>query len=164
MYSDWNRWIVASIIVKVQAALAAVDPEFTFEVMTEELDRGDNISQPRATEKKGVEFRYDGPWWHPGPNGFASSRLFISILLKYVPGKANIYTFPTLVGRLTEILADDLAVFKYGSEPGDDRSFVGCLPQKGIVQANNHGRRDMSANVFQATVATEYRGDLKVTL
>ena len=163
-YSDWNRWAVGSLVVKVQTALAAIDPDITIEVMTEALERGNDPSVPRTSEKKGVEIRYDGPWWSGRPNGRADARFFVSILLKYVPGDANIYTFPTLIGRVVEVLSDDLEVFKYGGVAGDDQSSVACFSQNGFVQANNHGRRDVSANVFHATIQTEFLGDVKINI
>lgn len=161
-YNDWNRWTVGSLLVKVQTTLAIIDSDITIEVMTESLDRGDDPSQRRVTEKKGVELRYDGPWWSARPNKRADARFFVSLLLKYVPGNANIYAYPTLIGRMVEVLSDDLEIKKYGSEAGDDASSVACFVQHGTVKANNHGRRDVSANIFHASIQTEYHGDVKI--
>lgn len=154
---NWMRWTVASAARTIRAALLALDPDLQFQMITQDVAVGDNVSQTRTSIRKDVEFRYDGPWWTERSTHY-DGRFFVSLLLQVAPGQTNLYTFPELVGKCAASLPTNLTVKKYGNAVGDDESSVTCLSRRDLVQVNNHGRRDNQGGVFAATIQTEFSG------
>ena len=157
MLADWTKWIVASSIVQVKTDLLALEPSLNFNVITQQVRAGDSLNGT-TTDGKDVEFRYDGPWWSAQSGGWYHARYFVSLLFETTPATANIYDWPSLYGKGIQSLSGGMSIKKYGPAVGDDQSFIECLSQEGVIQVNNHGRRDVSANVFHTTMSTEYHG------
>jgi hypothetical protein len=151
---NWIRWIVSSLNKHFNDALTAAG----LPLFVEGPDRRTDKLQDYA------EFRYSGPRFLELSKGYWQVDVDIDILVVSKTNDINIYTPEVGVGNVLAAFTNDVAVFQFGTGPGDDpNAQLGCLrlvPPNGGLTVNNFGYPREQVRLRQASVEATYRMNL----
>jgi hypothetical protein len=120
-------------------------------------DRTDEFMQ--ATDR--AEIRINGPFVREPSHHYFHLYVDVNVLLtsRYDETK-NRYAILKFAGLFQEAMDTPINVYRYGSEPGDDQTFVGCLtPRRGVhemVEAFQFGQVDPTDALKQTAVDARY--------
>jgi hypothetical protein len=124
---NWARWIFASLADYLKTV--ATDNEI--KALIEGVDdRTDDIMQ--AVEH--VEIAITGPFSREMSRNYYELKVGVRVLIQARMDNPpqNRYSPQRIAGLYHEAMDAVIAVYKYGSNPGDDNSLLGCLsPLKG---------------------------------
>lgn len=127
---NWARWAFASVADYLKTVADAA----SLPVLVEGVDdRTANFMQ--ATDR--AEIRISGPFVREPSHNYFILNLDVNVLLtsRYDGTAKNRYAILKFAGLFQEAMDKPINVYRYGSEPGDDQTYVGCLaPRRGIQQ------------------------------
>ena len=154
MNENWPRWCFASISKHFDDNRQGI-PLFI-------------EGQPRDTRALDahIELRVDGPEVNELSRGFWRLYFEVNVLVEWKQNDANYHTQHQNVGIVAKIFTC-IPVYKYGTNPQDDGSFVGYLKllsdwRRGeSVEAHNFGVIDVGTRVMQSTVEGHYEMHLR---
>lgn len=152
MNIDWPRWSIASIIKHFSDEIKSD----TFPVFIEGMDRETNKDTDFA------EIRVDGPWTNEISADYWRIYCEVNILIQSVMSDSDLYLIYRHIGLVNMAFQKCISVFKYGDEPLDDGSFLGCFKlvidryNREQVKTSNFGQIDKSVKLQQATVEAHY--------
>jgi hypothetical protein len=156
---NWARWVFASVATYLKEV--AADAEIP--VLIEGLDE-------RTTEFLNVtdrcEVRITGPFTQELSHDYFRVEVIVNVLFvsRYEEQK-NQYAAIQKTGMFQEAMDGPIAVYKYGSLPGDDEhAMVGCLsPAQGrndAIRVMHFGQVDPTDRLKQSMVDARYRMEL----
>ena len=124
---NWTRWIFASLATYLKQVATDNDIEALIEGVD---DRTDAIMQA----PQHVEIAITGPFSREMSRNYYELRVGVRILIQDRmdnPPK-NRYSPQRVAGVYHEAMDAVIAVYRYGNDPGDDQTLLGCLsPAKG---------------------------------
>ena len=150
---NWPRWIFATVSKHfTDASQVAGTPLFI-------------EGQHRDTSKLKdfYELRLDGPTLREVSKGCWILRIEINILATSVMNDSNYHTIHQLVGNAAAAFEKAITVLKYGNNPQDDKTFVGCLQliqdreTRDFIEINHFGQVDVKTKLMQASVEGHYK-------
>ena len=150
---NWPRWIFATVSKHfTEAAQEAELPLFI-------------EGQHRSTRKYKdlLELRMDGPTLREPSKGCWYLRLEINILIQSTMDDKNYHRIHQNVGVVAAAFEKAISVYKYGNNPQDDKTFVGCLQliqnreTRDFIEINHFGQIDPKTNLMQASVEGHYK-------
>jgi len=150
---NWPRWIFATISRHfTDAAQLAGLPLFI-------------EGQHRATRdfKDFFELRLDGPLMREISKDCWLLQIEVNILVQSIMDEKNYHRLHQNVGTLTAAFEKSINVWRYGNNPQDDKSFVGCLQllqdseHRDYLEVNHFGQIDIKTKLIQATVEGHYK-------
>lgn len=110
--------------------------------------------------QKYAELRIDGPNFYLVQKGLWHISCEVNILITSQASDANLYTYSTMCGHFASSFYDTISVLKYGSEVGDDQSYVGCLKLKYSkdekLEVHHFGIIDPATNLQQGSIEGHY--------
>jgi len=115
------------------------------------------------------EMRTDGPTLREVSKGCYILGLEINILVQSAMNDTNYHTIHQNVGVAAAAFEKGIPVYKKGSGPDDDQSFVGCLQllqsreSRDYVEINHFGQIDTKTNLMQASVEGHYEMTLQTS-
>ena len=152
---NWARWLFAS----VATYLKQVAEEENVSVMVEGLDER---STPFMEASDRVEIRITGPFTREPSRNYYQLRLDVNVLIssRFDGPDKNRYAFTQLAGLFHEAMDGAIAIYKFGNQPGDDETFVGCLsPLSGrndAVRVLHFGQINATDGLRQSMVDARY--------
>lgn len=156
---NWARWIFASISRHfADAASVATIPLFI-------------EGQHRDTRelKDFFELRVDGPNLREVSKGCWLLRVEINVLVQSTMDDDNYHRIHQNVGICSVAFDKVINVYRKGTGPFDDQSFVGCLrllqdrERRDYLEINHFGQIDVKTKLMQATVEGHYRMELQTS-
>lgn len=152
---DWARWVFAS----VATYLKGVADSQTLPVLVEGLNERTTVFT-QATDR--CEVRITGPFTRELSHDYFRLEVIVNVLFqsRYDETK-NHYTIIKKIGVFHEAMDGAIAVYKYGSEAGDDEhELVGCLsPAHGrndSIRVMHFGQIDPTNKLKQSMVDARY--------
>ncbi len=145
---NWVRWVMASIFKYFDDAKG---PYFLHIEGTE-----------RATKDldKWAELRVNGPHIFERSKKDWELSCEINVLVSAQANSPNCYDYPTLSGWFAALFASTIHIYKFGSEVGDDQSYVGCLQIQSNgnekIQVSHFGVIEPGSNLQQGSVDAHY--------
>lgn len=135
MNPNWPRWIFASIADYLKAVAVANSLPVLIDGCE---DRSDAFSQAAAR----AEIRITGPLVQEPSIGYFILTTDVNVLLQCRYEQQNGYRRQTLIGAFAQAMTGPIPVFKFGAEPGDDKSQIGCLtlPRSNQVKVHHFGQ------------------------
>jgi hypothetical protein len=156
---NWARWIFAS----VATYLKRVARENNIPAMVEGLDERTTAFMQAGDR---AEIRVTGPSTREVGHNYYELQMDVNVLVSSrfdAPDKDR-YSFARIAGIFHEALDGPIAVYKYGDDPGDDQTFIGCLsPSTGrnqAVRVLHFGQVDPTDGLRQSMVDARYRMDI----
>ena len=156
---NWARWVFAS----VATYLKHVAQEAHLPALVEGLDdRTTEIME--ATDR--CEVRITGPFTKEVSHDYFHIEIVVNVLfLSRYEEQKNQYAIIQKMGVFHEAMDGAIAVYKYGTEPGDDEhALVGCLsPVHGrndAIRLMHFGQVDPTDRLKQSMVDARYRMEL----
>ena len=152
---NWARWMFASIAFTLKAVATGNSIPVIVEGMDEETNEF-----TRATDR--VEIRISGPYTRPLSGGEYHIFMDANVLFtsRFDGAGKNRHTILENVGLYQEAMDSPISVYRYGSEVGDDDSFLGCLtPRQGkndTVRVMHFGKIDTTDKLRQSMVDARY--------
>jgi len=153
--SNWARWMFAS----VATYLKQVATDASIPAIVEGMDdRTDDFMQ--ASER--VEIRITGPFVTEESKGYFRVYMDVNVILtsRYDGAAKNRYALLKNAGLFQEAMDTVINIHRYGNEPGDDDSFLGCLrPRSGrndSVRVIHFGQVDLTDKLRQSAVDARY--------
>jgi len=150
---NWPRWIFASVSKHfLDAASAESIPLFI-----------EGQHRDTRLEKDFFELRTDGPTLREVSKGCFVFGLEINIIVQSAMNDTNYHRIHQNVGVAAAAFDKGIPVYKKGSGPDDDQSFVGCLQllqnreTRDFVEINHFGQIDKQTKLMQASVEGHYR-------
>jgi hypothetical protein len=118
---NWARWIFASVATDLKAVAA----QCSLPAMVESLDER-TTQFMEATDR--VEIRITGPFTREMSRHFFQLKVDVNVLLSSrFDAPKNRYEFVRFAGLFHEAMDGAIAVYRYGDNPGDDDTLLGCL-------------------------------------
>lgn len=151
---NWVRWIFASLA----HYLKEVATDANLPAIVEGLDDRDDAFM-HATDR--VEIRINGPFTQEQSRGYHRVLVDANVLLssRYDDSK-NGYALHKFLGLFHEAMDMVIPVFKFGLEPGDDESQIGCLsPRAGkndSVRVIHFGQIEKTDRLKQSMVDARF--------
>ena len=147
---NWDRWIFATMSKDFNTVFAA-----DFEIFIEGTHRG----LPENTEL--LEFRLNGPQRRQPSLGYFILLVQINILVRSYMDDDDFHKIRRNVGKVTNWLADNHCIFRYGDGVVDDDTLLGELhlqnrAKSDPVQVNHFGQIDPKYRIEEATVEAEF--------
>lgn len=153
---NWSRWIKASVAYHISQEL----PD---NLLVEGAHR---ISLDQEVKDQ-VELRLDGPDIEIFSATHYVLHIQINCLISTGVRENQLYTQEEVVGRVQELLSQDILIYKYGSGDDDDDSFLGCMvlkqsrPYNQFLETKNFGVIDQKYAMQQSTVEGHYTLEIK---
>jgi len=150
---NWPRWIFATVSKHfTDAGTVAGFPLFI-------------EGQHRATRKLKdfFELRMDGPTLREVSKGCWILRVEINILVQSTMDDTNYHRIHQSVGVAAAAFEKAISVFKFGNNPQDDQTFVGCLQllqsreTRDYIEINHFGQIDPQTKLVQSSVEGHYK-------
>jgi hypothetical protein len=117
-------------------------------------------------EKDYAEVRFDGPYAHEESRSFWVLDLEINVLVSSIPDEKDAHRIYKNVGKVAAAFERFIEVFRYGDNPGDDSTLLGCLiikqSQNQTIFISHFGKIDPKVNLIQATVEAHYKMEITV--
>lgn len=152
---NWARWMFSSIAYVMKTLATSNSIPVIVEGMDEETDEF-----TQATDR--LEIRISGPYTRSLSGGEYHIFMDVNVLFtsRFDGAGKNRHTILKNVGLYQEAMDQVINVYRYGSEVGDDDSFLGCLtPRKGkndTVRVMHFGKIDPTDKIRQSMVDTRY--------
>jgi len=153
---NWARWVFAS----VASYLKEVAADAEIPVLVEGLDER-TTEFMTATDR--CEIRITGPFTKEVSHNYFQIEVLVNVLFvsRYEEQK-NQYAIMQKIGVFHEAMDGSIAVYKYGSLPGDDQhALVGCLsPIQGrhnAIRVLHFGQITPTDRLKQSMVDASYR-------
>lgn len=152
---NWARWTFAS----VADYLKTVANDASLPAIVEGLDDRTDAFMA-ATDR--AEIRISGPFTREPSHNYYVLNLDVNVLLtsRYDGTAKNRYAILTFAGLFQEAMDQPINVYRFGSEPGDDATYVGCLkPRRGqhqMVEVFQFGQVDPTDKVKHIDVDARY--------
>ena len=153
---NWARWVFAS----VTSYLKEVAADAEIPVLVEGLDER-TTEFMTATDR--CEIRITGPFTQEISHDYFRVEVIVNVLFvsRYEEQK-NQYAIMQKIGVFHEAMDGSIAVYKYGSLPGDDQhALVGCLsPIQGrhnAIRVLHFGQITPTDRLKQSMVDASYR-------
>lgn len=153
--SNWPRWIFASISKHFNDGVNALTPVLPLFI--------EGQHRNTRTIKDFVELRVDGPKWREVSKSCWFGRVEINVLITSHMDESNYHRIHTTAGDIQNLFQQRIPVYKLGSNPQDDQSFLGCLELiqdlRGIdsLELNHFQQRAADTLIQQATVEGHYK-------
>lgn len=113
-----------------------------------------------------AEFRLDGPYVTQCTKNEEVYDIEINVLLVSVVEDTYAYRIQELMGVFGQAFTPSISVFKYGKEPQDDDSYVGCLQLKTgkgeRVIYSNFSQIGPNTSIKQGSIEGHYRMHLRI--
>lgn len=154
MNPNWARWVFASVADFLKSV---ADANSLPSIIDGAEDRSDAFSQ--ASDR--VEIRITGPTIAEVSKGSFHFIVDANVLLSCRYEEKNAYRRQTLIGAFQAAMAGPIPVYEFGAEPGDDKSFVGCLTIKGPVALHHFGQLTYPERQSESMCDVRYIMDLK---
>ena len=156
MNANWARWTYASV---ADYLMAVANANSLPAIIDGAEDRSDAFSQAPAH----VEIRITGPGVQELSNGYFRLTVDANVLLQCRYELNNAYHRQTLIGAFMQAMAGPIPVFKYGSEPGDDKTWIGCLsvPRANSVKVHHFGQLTMPEKFSESMSDARYTMDIE---
>lgn len=152
---NWARWVFAAVATYLKGVASGL----SLPCLVEGLDE-------RTTEfvqsSDRCEIRITGPYTRELSRNYFQMEVVVNVLFVSTYGEEkNQYAILKAIGAFHEAMDGAIAVYKYGSEPGDDETvLVGCLsPASGrndSVRVMHFGQVDLTTKVKQSMVDARY--------
>ncbi len=156
---NWARWVFAS----VATYLKQVAQSQQIPVLVEGLD--DRTTEfMEATDR--CEIRITGPFTKELSHNYFQIEVLVNVLfLSRYEEQKNQYAIIQKMGVFHEAMDGAIAVYEYGSQPGDDEhALVGCLsPFQGrndAIRVMHFGQITPTDRIKQSMVDARYRMEL----
>lgn len=150
---NWAKWIFASICKYFE------DNKGTLNLFIEGRDY-DSVAE---ADKK-VELRVDGPNIVEQSRGYFRFDVEINTICTIIRDDSDTYKIQRLTSFVSSLFKD-INVFRYGGEPQDDESFVGCLILKQDssekVEISYFGQVEPRTRVMQSAIEGHYKMTLQ---
>jgi hypothetical protein len=129
MNKNWTRWIVASVAYHFSTACAAIPLPLLVDGIDEREAETLNFDH--------AELRITGPSINELSHDYFRILVDANILLTELMDQTDAYKLQTWCGAMSDAMNGPINVYKFGSEAGDDSSYVDCLrPTSGRVDPN----------------------------
>jgi len=154
---NWPRWIFASVSKHFSDALPSGITLFI-----------EGQHRATRTEKDFFELRIDGPTLREISKGCWLFRIEVNILVQSAMDDGNYHRIHQGVGDVAATFTNGIPVYRKGSGPLDDQSFVGCLQllesgeHRDFLEINHFGQIDVKTKIMQATVEGHYKMLLQI--
>ena len=148
--ANWARWIFASVSDHFST-------RSTLPLYIEGQHRN------TAELKDYLELRMDGPTWNEASKGYFIGSIEINVLITTAVDEEDYHRSHQFAGEVQTAFTKSIDVFKYGCNPQDDQSYLGCLtlkqsrPDRDFVELNQFGIIGINAPLVQATVEGHYK-------
>ena len=151
---NWYRWIVASILKHFDA----VKGDYSLYIEGDERDT-DNLGHF-------AEIRTDSPFISQPCKGVKYLDMEINLLIQSVMDPEDLYKGMRVVGQFVQGFTQAIKVYKYGNEPQDDGSLLGCLRTRkkryeDTIDIGNFGIVHQDTKLTQYTIEGHYRLELQ---
>lgn len=154
---NWSRWVHASIGYHFQTRFLAESLPLFIE------------GQHRDTNSEAdfAELRIDGPRLTEVSKDCWLFRVEVNVLLTSVMNDSNYHRIQQSIG-IAHNAYTQISVYRYGTGPDDDQSFVGCLQllqnlhHRDWLETNQFGQIDIKTHILQATVEGHYKMLLQI--
>jgi hypothetical protein len=149
---NWPRWIFASVSNHFKQV--AVDNDIP--ILIEGLE--DRLSY-KVRDRDHAELRIDGPILNEISRNCFRLNVDVNILLQSYMSEANRYILIENCGVFLEGVTN-IPVFRYGTGPDDDSSYLGCLEikdeNKGGFGVHHFGQLKPDVRVRESIVTVSY--------
>ncbi len=152
---NWARWMFSSIAFTLKTLATSNSIPAVVEGMDEETDEF-----TQATDR--LEIRISGPYTRPLSGGEYHIFMDVNVLFtsRFDGAGKNRHTILKNVGLYQEAMDQVINVYRYGSEVGDDDSFLGCLTSRrgknDTVRVMHFGKIDPTDKIRQSMVDARY--------
>ena len=152
---NWARWVFASVATYLKGIATGENLPVLVEGLNE---RTSEFMQ--AVDR--CEIRITGPYTRELSHNYFQMEVVVNVLFTSTYGEEkNQYAILKVIGAFHEAMDGAIAVYKYGSEAGDDETeLVGCLsPGTGrsdMVRVLHFGQVDLTTKVKQSMVDARY--------
>lgn len=160
---NWPRWIFASLATY----LKQVATDNNLAVMVEGLDER-SAEFMEATDR--VEIRITGPFIRELSHNYWELQVDANVLLSSRfdgPDTKSRYTLVQATGLFQSAMDAAIAVYRYGANPGDDESLVGCLSplsgKRDAVRVYHFGQINTTDGLRQSMVDAKYVMEITTT-
>ena len=119
---DWPKWVQASVADHFKTTATANG----FASLVEGLEERTTVFHDNPQR---LEIRINGPSIQEQSNNYYHFLVDVNILIfSHMDGtQDSVYRGTSMTGVMAQRASEPISVFKYGSQPGDDQSLVGCL-------------------------------------
>lgn len=151
----WARWIFASVATCLKALADAHQIPALIEGVD---DRTPAFME--ATDR--AEIRINGPYTQELSHGYYRLWVDLNVLLtsRYDGDQKNRHAFLVNAGLFQEAMDQPIHIYKFGNQPGDDDSRLGCLvPRPGTresVRVVHFGQSNATQRIKQSAVDARY--------
>jgi len=151
---NWARWIFASIAYTLKTVAESNNIPVIVEGLDDETDAFTN-----ATDH--IEIRISGPYTKK-LHGEYRLYMDVNVLLtsRFDGPSKNRHVILKNAGLFHEAMDQEISVYRFGNEVGDDDSFLGCLvPRSGrndTVRVVHFGKIDPTDKLKQSVVDARY--------
>lgn len=147
---NWDRWIFATMTKDFNAQFAA-----DFGIFIEGTHRG----LPDNTEL--LEFRMNGPQRRQPSHRYFVLEVEINILVRSFMDDDSFHKIRDSAGKVTNWLANNHCIFRYGDGVADDDTLLGELhlqnrDKSDLIQTNHFGQIDPKYRLEEATVEASF--------
>jgi len=155
MDPNWPRWVFASVADYLASVATANSLPWL-------LDGAQDRSEAFANATERVEIRITGPYTQQPSIDYYLLTVDANVLLQCRYEEKNAYRRQTLMGPFFQAMAGPIPVYKLGSEPGDDKSHLGCLilPRGSQVKLHHFGQLTFPERMSESMCDARYVMDL----
>lgn len=154
--SKWARWIFSSLATY----LKQVAETHGIAVMVEGLDERTTTFMSASDR---VEIRISGPFTREASHSYYLLNVEANVLITSRfdgPDRKNRYTFAEIAGTFHEAMDAAIAVYRYGTGPGDDQTLLGCLSpltgKRDAVRVLHFGQMNATDELRQSLIDAKY--------
>jgi len=152
------RWITASIAIYFKTVLDTIN----LPLLCDGLDEREHAS----IHHNHAELRIGGPFLNELSRDYWQIKIDINVLLTcMMQANESVYDLQTWAGVIQEAMSQNINIYKYGGESGDDESYIGCLrPRKGkneAIRVLTFGQISKTDRVRQAMVDSRFVMELE---
>lgn len=154
--ANWTRWIFASLATYLKQVARDND----LAVMVEGLDER-STEFMHACDR--VEIRITGPFIRELSHNYWELKVDVNVLVSSRfdgPDTRNRYTFAQIAGIFQAAMEAVIAIYRYGNQPGDDETLVGCLStltgRRDAVKVFHFGQVNSTDGLRQSMIDAKY--------
>ena len=140
----WPRWSKIAFFKAADAVRESIPVYFEGDERTTRLD------------KNFVEVRMTGPDIREPSKGCHILEVQFNLLINAKENANDLYTPDRLIGQFMDAFANEISVFRLGSELVDDGSFVGCYRLISEIDVVQFGIVDKTLRTIQAQIEGTY--------
>jgi hypothetical protein len=154
MNENLARWVFASVANYFSTVVTGIDLPLLVEGVDER--------EPEEMQEDHAELRVNGPFVRELSKNYWRIWVDINILLTNMMSMSqkNAYNIAQWGGTLQEVMLEPIPIYKYGSDPGDDDSLIGCLTLRrsrgDSVRLIHFGQISREDRIRQAVVDGRY--------